>query len=146
MKKVLSLFLAAVFMFLFIPETINPMVFEAAESSVSQLVDGVYYKIDGDHAVVTGCSGTATEITILSEYHNYPVTQIADSAFENKTSLKKVTIPDSVTSIGEYAFFSCTGLTSITIPDSVTSIGKNSFADCENLVILTSEGSYADIL
>ena len=69
-----------------------------------ELVYGVYYKIDGDHAVVTGCSDTATEITVRSKYNNYPVTQIADSAFKNKTSLKKVTIANSVTNIGNSAF------------------------------------------
>ena len=117
LKRLISLFLAAVFMFLFIPETISPVVFEAAVPADSELVYGVYYKIDDDHAVVTGCSDTATEITISSEYNGYPVTEIANCAFKNKTSLKKVTIANSVTSIGWGAFLGCTGLTRVDIND-----------------------------
>lgn len=132
MKKILSLFLAAVFMFLFIPETINPMVFDAAESSVSQLVDGVYYKIDGDHAVVTGCDAVASAITVRAKYKDYPVTEIADSAFKNAV-LEKVTISDGVTKIGASAFENCTKLTEITIPQSVTSIGVSAFGSCTGL-------------
>ena len=145
MKKVLSLFLVAVLMFMFIPGIISPMVFDAAAPADSELVYGVYYKIVGDHAVVTGCSDTATEITVRSKYNNYPVTQIADSAFKNKTSLKKVTIANSVTNIWNSAFSGCTGLTSITIPDSVTSIGDSAFEGCTGLTSITIPDSVTSI-
>ena len=108
------------------------------------IIDGVYYEIADDHAVVSGSSDDITETEIKSEYNGYPVTQITDSAFKNKTALKKVTIPDSVRSIGDYTFRWCSGLTSITIPDSVTSIGSGAFSGCENLTIQTVKGSYAD--
>ena len=113
-------------------------------------IDGVYYEIENDHAVVTGCSDDITEIEIKSEYNSYPVTKIGDFAFEDKTALRNVTLPDSVISIGDGAFVGCAGLTSITIPDSVTSIGSGAsseqcaFSDCENLTIKTVKGSYAD--
>ena len=57
--------------------------------------------------------------------------------FENCTSLKSVTIPDSVTVIDLYAFEGCTGLTSITIPNSVTEIGNCAFKDCTGLTSIT---------
>ena len=60
-------------------------------------------------------------------------TSIAGSAFQGKTNLTSITIPNSVTSIGESAFRGCSGLTSITIPNSVTSIGDNAFFGCSNL-------------
>ena len=150
MKKVLSLFLVAALMFMFIPGIINPMVFEAAlasndETPIDERPVEPAYEIVGDHAVVTGCSDTETEITISSEYNGYPVTQIANSAFENKTSLKKVTIANSVTSIGRYAFEGCTGLTSITIPDNVTSIGASAFSCCTGLVSVTISASVTSI-
>ena len=50
-----------------------------------------------------------------------PVTLIGSHAFYS-TSLKSVTIPDSVTSIGDSAFRSCTSLTSVSIGNSVTEI------------------------
>ena len=60
-------------------------------------------------------------------------TSIAGSAFQGKTNLTSITIPNSVTSIGESAFRGCSGLTSITIPNSVTSIGNSAFASCNGL-------------
>ena len=62
---------------------------------------------------------------------------IADSAFENCSSLTSVTIGNSVKSIGGYAFYNCSSLTSVTIPDSVTSIGDSAFYYCTNLTSVT---------
>jgi hypothetical protein len=93
---------------------------------------------------------------------------IANGAFFNCTSLKKVIIPDSVTSIGGIAFYGCTSLTSvtigkgvrtigggafdgctsltsITIPDSVSSIGSGVFSDCASLANITMPDSITDI-
>ncbi len=58
---------------------------------------------------------------------------IEEGAFSDCSSLKNVTIPDSVTSIGGGAFEDCSRLTNITIPDSVTSIGDDAFKGCDNL-------------
>lgn len=54
------------------------------------------------------------------------VVSIGDSAFAY-TSLKSVTLPDSIVSIGAGAFSSCTQLDSVTIPSSVQTIGHNAF-------------------
>ena len=55
---------------------------------------------------------------------------IAGHAFSGCSSLKSITIPDSVTSIGRCAFLRCRSLQSITIPSSVTSIGDGAFEYC----------------
>lgn len=43
----------------------------------------------------------------------------------------------SVTKIGDYAFFDCSSLRSITIPDTVTHIEPGAFSDCSNLESIT---------
>ena len=58
---------------------------------------------------------------------------ISTNAFINCTTLKSITIPNSVTTIGSGAFEGCTGLTSIEIPNSVTTIEKNAFTNCTGL-------------
>ena len=87
----------------------------------------------------------------------YTVTEIKDgsgsssSAFYSvKTTLTKITMPNTLTKIGNYAFYSCTALTgNLVIPSSVTSIGREAFSGCSGLVSVeipsgvTSIGNYA---
>ena len=54
----------------------------------------------------------------------------SDAFMQGKTSLKELTIGNTVTTIGENTFSGCTGLTSVTIPNSVTTIGDNAFSGC----------------
>ena len=58
------------------------------------------------------------------------VTSIGDSAFQYRSNLTSITIPEGVTSIGKNAFYYCTSLSSVTIPDSLKSIGDNAFGSC----------------
>ena len=61
------------------------------------------------------------------------------SPFAGKSSLKQVTIGNSVTSISNCAFYDCSGLTSVVIPNSVTSIGNYAFNGCKALTNLIIE-------
>ena len=65
------------------------------------------------------------------------VTRIENTAFEGCSSLTSIDIPYSVTSIGSSAFKGCSGLTSISIPSSVTTIGESAFSDCTGLTSIT---------
>ena len=73
------------------------------------------------------------------------VTSIGDYAFFNCSSLASVTIPDGVTSIGDHAFEGCSSLASVTIPDSVTSIGGSVFYGCSSLASVTIPNSVTSI-
>ena len=90
---------------------------------------GVAYELYDTYAVVTGYTGTESKVKIAAFYNDLPVTRIDYKAFYNCTSLKSVTIPDSVTSIGKYAFFGCTSLTRVYITD-IAAWCNISFNDC----------------
>ena len=65
------------------------------------------------------------------------VLMIDDYAFCGCSSLRHVTIPNSVTSIGGRAFYNCSNLISVTIPNSVTNIGEYAFWGCSSLTSVT---------
>ncbi len=96
-------------------------------------VDGIKYYLYTDtktaevtRSDVTGDIVIPEKITV--DGVEYPVTSIANYAFESCSSLTSVAMP-SVTSIGMQAFQSCSSLTSVAMP-SVTSIGDGAFIDC----------------
>ena len=64
------------------------------------------------------------------------VTSIGSYAFAyDCSSLKSITVPNSVTAIGEGAFFRCSSLVGIKIPDSVTSMNEGAFWECYSLPV-----------
>lgn len=86
--------------------------------------------------------------------------KVANSLFDNMTSIKKIKIPDTVTTIGDYCFYkavnledvtlsknlyqlgskafsACTSLERIVLPDTVGSMGESVFADCTLLSDVT---------
>lgn len=107
--------------------------------------EGLEFTWIGQGWSVSGKKCTATNVVIPNNYKGKPVISIDAWAFENLTSLTKVTIPDSVTDIGEYAFYGCYGLTSVTIPNSVTSIGYMAFRGCSGLTNITIPDSITSV-
>ena len=73
------------------------------------------------------------------------VTSIGGNAFYGCSSLTSVMILEGVMSIGDSAFEGCSGLTSVTIPESVTSIGESAFENCSSLTNITIPESMIDI-
>jgi hypothetical protein len=107
-------------------------------------IDGVLFNKNASTLIQYPIGKSATSFTIPQS-----VTQIANYAFKDATSLVSVSIPSGVTSIGIGAFLGATALTSITIPAGVTSIGATVFYGATALTSITipagvtSIGSYA---
>ncbi|MBR5726678.1 MAG: leucine-rich repeat protein [Muribaculaceae bacterium] len=130
------------------------MLLPATASAYDFEVDGIYYNINGNEAIVTNgsyygdgeygyYSGDVTlPETVTYEGTTYPVTAIDHIAFANCHDLTSVSIPNSVIAIGNNAFYGCTSLTSINIPHSVTFIEGNFLAGCDSLTsIIVDSGN-----
>ncbi len=95
--------------------------------------EGLEYSqsVNSDSYYVSGIGrATDTDIIIADIYNGLPVTNIAEHAFSDCSSLTSITIPNSVTSIGKGAFYGCTSLKSITLPfvgDSEGSLDNRHF-------------------
>ena len=87
----------------------NPIV-EAARGGASEELSS--------YIEITGYIGSSEYVTIPEKINDLPVTQIGDTAFQNKQSLKSVTIPDTVTFIQETAFNGCAEDLKIIAPEN----------------------------
>lgn len=114
------------------------------------------YTIENEKVTIIGYTGTGGAVVIPATIGGLPVTEIGNSAFNEKTSITAITLPNSVSKIGDGAFYHCEYLAtvslgsgvntigdwafghcyrlkSISIPDSVTSLGNGSLSDCVEL-------------
>jgi len=92
-------------------------------------------------ASITGYTGNPTALNIPSATNGYPVTTISGTAFQNKSTLTSVIIPNSVTNIGGGAFQFCSSLTSVTMGSGVIAIGSSAFNGCTKLPGVTLPNS-----
>ncbi|MDE7395722.1 MAG: leucine-rich repeat domain-containing protein [Clostridiales bacterium] len=75
--------------------------------------------------------------TVSYKDKNYTVLSIADSAFYQQSSLKSITLPNSVMTIFANAFYGCTNLKSVTLSDRLEFIGIGAFENCSVLTSIT---------
>ncbi len=103
--------------------TVNNIIYTVSEDGTSAYVSsnmGRQYLVDN---IVIEDSVTSDSITF------YPVTSIANYAFNSCWNFTGVTIPQSVTSIGLGAFSGCNALTSINLPEGLTFVGNSAFSN-----------------
>ena len=92
------------------------------------------YSLDeNNNATITGYNNASSIVSIPKTIDGYTVVKIGGNAFQNKTGITVVTIPDTVTEIGYGAFEDCTNLVKVDIADSVTKIGSCTFQNCTKL-------------
>ena len=104
-----------------------------------------YSVLDDGTVEITDYNGSTKTVDIPEKINGKSVTSIGNCAFRYCTSLKSITIPNSVMEIGSSAFSGCSSLTSITIPNSVTEIGVYAFKGCTSLTSITIPNSVTNI-
>lgn len=108
--------------------------FDAGAGAGGAIVPIYTYTLDdANRATITGYSGNATALYIPEEIDGHEVVAIGDRAFQNRTDLRTVMIPDSVTRINIGAFSGCINLANITLSKKIEKIGENAFYNCDSL-------------
>ena len=159
-KKIISLLLSV----LMIITSIPLMAVNSNAVIVKEITSGDYkYKVYDGEAFISGYIGPDKDIVIPAEIDGYKVKNICDYAFSNKnienvvisygikcitagfencSSLKSITFPETVEKIDGGAFNNCTSLESLTIPDGVKELGMNSLNNCTSLKTITFGKEY----
>lgn len=107
------------------------------ERDIVSTNDEFNYEIFEGHAIITSYKGNAEDVVIPDEIGGAPVGEIGFYAFEAKTNLKTVVMPETVTKICECAFCGCTSLYAINIPQNLKEIQRGAFVDCAALTDMT---------
>ena len=94
--------------------------------------NGIEYKLQDDGMVVTGYTGTETNIVIASTVDGKTVKRIQASAFSG-SNIQSVYIPGTVETIGDSAFSGCSLLETVKMMEGVKSIGARAFESCRSL-------------
>ena len=122
--RVLSAFLAVAMLLTLLP---------AAAFAAPAPESDFEYGVNKGTATITKYKGAGGTVEIPATLGGYPVTGIQMQAFIECTSLKSVSMPESMTWIGDSAFAGCTGLEQVEISPNLTAIGSKSFYSCSDL-------------
>ena len=126
------------------------IIFELDETENTDIANGGNELTYGKY-VVTGYTGTATEVYIPREYNGIEVVAIGKSAFLGK-NITKVVAPTSVIAVGGDAFSQCYSLEYVALPgwtvnsywDSINGRQEhnNQFCFCASIEVLILGGSF----
>lgn len=122
--RVLSAFLAVAMLLTLLP---------AAAFAAPAPESDFEYSVDNGTAAITKYKGAGGAVEIPATLGGSPVTGIQMQAFIECTSLKSVSMPESMTWIGDSAFAGCTGLEQVEFSPNLTAIGSKSFYSCSDL-------------
>ena len=108
--------------------------FDAGAGAGGAIVPIYTYTLDdANRATITGYSGNATALYIPGEIDGHEVVAIGDSAFQNRTDLRTVMIPDSVIDIERMAFCGCSNLDNVTLSKNLEKMEERAFGNCEKI-------------
>ena len=108
--------------------------FDAGAGTGGAVVPIYTYTLDdANRATITGYNGSATALYIPGEIDGHEVVAIGDRAFQNRTDLKTVMIPDSVTEIQWRAFDGCINISNVTLSKNLKTMGERTFGDCKKI-------------
>ncbi len=103
------------------------------------------YTIENGGVTILSYTGKGTKVEVPSQIEGQTVRAIADRAFENRTALTSVILPEGIEKIGWFAFSGCVSLENVTLPKTLTSVEYGAFENCNSkLTVHCTKGSYAE--
>ena len=116
------------------------------EGDPPSATEGLIFAAAGDHCAVVGIlsNDSAIELVIPSVHDGLPVTEIAESAFEDNLQIISASLPHGLQKIGRRAFAGCANLAEVNIPDTTTAISGSAFRDCRSLISVYYDAKSAD--
>ena len=116
------------------------------EGDPPSATEGLIFAAAGDHCAVVGMlsNDKAIELVIPSVHDGLPVTEIAESAFEDNLQIISASLPHGLQKIGRRAFAGCANLAEVNIPDTTTAISGSAFRDCRSLISVYYDAKSAD--
>lgn len=96
----------------------------------------IYEKTDDGYSVryyTLGIIKKDTNLVIPAEHKGKPVVGIRGNVFKNVTTIRRVTLPDTIKEIRGGAFQYCKNLYSINLPKGIKEVKGNTFEGCINL-------------
>ena len=118
----------------------------AADNVYIGVKENLLLQVEEQHAVVLMQIGNTTINLNVPEYFNgMKVITIKKSAFEEKTKIKTIHLPETLKEIESFAFKGCTSISYLSIPDSVNYIGESAFEDCKSIKQVTLSKNLTEI-
>ena len=106
-----------------------------------------------EYIIITGYTGTLTELVIPDQIDGLPVVEISASAFKNAPNLKKITLPKKLVSCKK-AFADCNNLSCVVVMNPSLDLSKSMIEYCidknglykkkENLILKGYKNSTAE--
>lgn len=83
--------------------------------------------------MITGYSGSQTDVSIPSSIDGKNVIAISKYAFGRHSEITSINIPSTVTFLGEYCFTGCTRITEFIVPAHIKELPERAFYGCTGL-------------
>ncbi len=117
--------------------TVGTVMVVSAYSETEYYTEGDYtYTVADGEAIITGYSGEQEDVVIPDALGGYPVAKINKWSFEDKSCIKRLTIPESVTYIDFLAFEDCSYLNYVKFESTDTKVNDDAFEGCKNINII----------
>lgn len=140
MKKTLSLLLSLITL---LSVSVGAGILARAQDSAGTFT---YDVLDDGTVMLTGYTGTASDVTVPATIDGYTVYGLGSGAMENNDAIETVTFESGVQYIGLTALGHCDQLESVVLSDTINKVEANAFSYSPNLerILVDSQNTVYD--